>query len=235
MPFHTPFIRLMKSKNATSLDLTVDTYPSPTEDVLPVFCLDKLNPAIYHPVLLTSTLPSLSSSSSSHYTSSRSSLSASSRPTQTGDNISDDSFAFKTASQIHLHSGSVDATVSYDERDDVPCLVDGVDPGDGGSLGVLSGGRFGRGMNGDGTADGLNPDEHGESARVPAVSSTTRQRSNSQPRMPRGDSGRGSFAQACKKYDGKWEEAEWSDRPSVPKGAGIPGVCLLLYQHVSLD
>jgi len=211
---------MMKSRNSTSSDLTVDTYPSPTEDVLPVFCLDKLHPAIYHPVLLTSTLPSLSSSSSSHYTSSRSSSAASSsRPTETGDNISDNSFAIKTASQIHLHSGSVDETVSYDERDDVPCLVDGVDAGDDGSPGVVGGGRIGRGVNGASTAD----DDRGESVRVPAVSST-RQRSNSQLRMPRGDSGRGSFAQACKKFGGRWEEAEWSDRPSVPRGEGIPGV-----------
>lgn len=211
---------MMKSKNPTSSDLTVDTYPSTSDDVLPVFCLDKLHPAIYHPVLLTSTSPSLHLSSSS---SSGIIPNSSSAADDDGGDSAIDSSANIAASHINLHQiNDGDESVGNDDDSvDVPSSLH-----ISGRRNNRVGGRAG-GLGGDGNGgDLMNGSGSDNSAAVPAAASTRstgRKRANSQLRMPKGDSGRGVFAQACKQYVGKWEDAEWSDGPSVPKGDGIPG------------
>lgn len=210
---HAPFIRLTKGKSAISSDLTVDSYPSPTEDVLPVFCLDKLQPAIYHPVLLTSTLlPGVGTSSASTPMNYRGS-------NRRGDNLTASS-AIETASRITLHSGSGDETASHGDSlmgVPSPLQLDGH-----GSDGDDDSARC-RGTSAEhrraSTASSHSEDSH--DAATLAIKG--RKRANSQLRMARGDSGKGIFAQACKNYVGKWEDAEWSDGPAVPRGEGIPG------------
>lgn len=221
----------MKSKNTTSSDLTVDTYPSPSDDVLPVFCLDKLHPAIYHPVLLTSTIPSLhlsSSSSSSSGIIPNSSSFADDSGESSGDSAIDSS-ANIAASHTNLHP-IIDGDESVGNVDDLVDVPSSLHTG--GRRNNRVGGRTGGFGNGDGDGNGggnlvTGSGSDNSATAVPAASSSTRsigrKRANSQLRMPRGDSGRGIFAQACKQYVGKWEDAEWSDGPSVPKGDGIPG------------
>lgn len=134
MPSSTSFIRV---KNNAASDLTVDTYPSSVEDVLPIFKLN-LHPPIYHAVLLARS-----------------------------DTSEDDS------------------------NDDI-----------------------------------VVPKGHSRS-RSSSVSSTTYiatvKTGTTHLRLPRGESGQAPFAKACKKYGGRWQDAEWSDSYAVPKGDGIPG------------
>lgn len=216
---------MMKSKKAASSDLTVDTYPSPSDDVLPVFCLNQLRPVIYHPVLLTtddsySTIPSLSSLNAIP--------SSSNGEMNSGDPATESSatIAALHAKLHHMHDDGDESAGNDDDVAGVPASLR--DRAGGRAAGV--GGFASAGLSSSmaarvGGSDKIAGSDE-ELAPAPATSSRSapgRKRANSHLRMPKGDSGRGLFAQACKNYVGKWEDAEWTDGPSVPRGEGIPG------------